>query len=243
MIKSRSLIILAGLAAAIPSVYAGNATLSSLTTFSGNVALGGSGVDDWIVFSPIANSGSPVRMAGGPGLISGVTTDGGVSPAFGYWAGPASFSWSGGNPVAASSGDAGFLSVDGGYDLPNYTVNPTYADVTVTSPSTDYTVNLFINNWGFGYDLDVAVSNGGSENTYNQFATDYGWTSLDDLTISVTGATVGSLTTIDFSNITGDPDFGQLGFFAAEVTNTPEPTTLALCGLGLAGLRFIRRRN
>jgi hypothetical protein len=226
-----------GIVLAARSGFAGNATLTSVGAFSGTVSYD-SGDTDWRVFAATNNSGNAVISSTGGGLISSIFTDGGTSkeqnPTI-----PAG--WSSGTPVASASADPGYFAVLGGNRYAQYIGKPNYAYFTVTSPGASYTIDLYIDNWGYQSYLDLTLINGTTTNTYNNFASgkDY----FEHIVIGVSGSTVGALTTVRFSDFSGNDAWGQLGFFSADVELIPEPSMLALVGLGGLGLCLFRRRH
>lgn len=228
--------VLAGLVLGAQPVY-GDATLTSVTDFSGNVSFDNS-YTDWKLFAPANNSGSPVELSGGGSLISDISADGTITPGAD---GTITASWSSGTPVASADDDPGFLAGIVGYQ---YGGTPcSYMAFSVTSPAADYTIDIYLRSWGFGYDANLTLDNAGTINTYPAYADSLGWVSYQHLVIDVTGSTLDSPTTITFDNFQGDDDWGQFDIYSADVVAVPEPATLALAGLGGLSLLLFRRRR
>ena len=235
MKRIRLVLLFVGIALATRSGFAGNASLTSVSAFSGTVTYGGADTD-WRVFAATNNNGNAVISSTGGGLISGIFTDGGIGKEHDITI-PAS--WTSGTPVASAVADTGYYAVLGGNQYSEYIGRPNYAYFTVASPSANYTVDLYIDNWGYQSYLDLTLINGTTTNTYNNFAS--GKNYFEHIVVGVTGSTVGSLTTIKFADFEGNDAWGQLGFFSADVISVPEPSTVALAGLGGLSLLWLRR--
>lgn len=230
-------LIVIGIAATTSSGFAGNATLDSVVAFSGTVTYDSTHAD-WRVFAATNNNGNGVLSSSGDGLISSIFTDAATS---GQQDGTIPSSWTGGTPVASASADPGFLDVISGSAYAGYTGKPTYAYFTVASPSADYTIDFYIINWGYQSYLDLTLMNGSITNTYNNFAS--GVSYFEHIKVDVTGSTIGSLTTVRFSDFTGNDTWGQLGFYSAGITAVPEPAVWGLAGLASTGWLLFRRRK
>ncbi len=234
---------LIGLALTVQTIRAGDATLTTIEDFNGNNVTYDNSFLDWKVFASVANDGNPVTLSGGGGLISDVSADGTLS---GQNDAAITTSWSSGTPVGSYDSDPGYLSGIGGYMYWNYSTPLTYMTFSVTSPSTDYTIDIYTKNYGYGYDANLTLDNGGTINTYEAYSSSLGWVNNSHLVIEVTGSAIGDPTTITFSNFAGDDAWGQFGIYSAAVSSVapvPEPTTTALAALGGAGLLLFRRRK
>jgi hypothetical protein len=234
---------LVGLTLAVQPLYAGNATLTSIVDFNGNNVTYDNSFLDWRVFASAANGGNPVMLSGGGGLIGAVSADGTLSPQNDS---SITTRWSSGTPVGSYDSDSGYLSGIGGYMYCNYSGPLTYMTFSVTSPNTDYTIDIYTKNYGYGYDANLTLENGGTINTYDAYSSDFGWVNNTHLVIEVTGSNIGDPTTITFSNFQGDDPWGQFGIYSAAVSGVapvPEPTTIALAALGGAGLLLFHRRK
>lgn len=232
--------VVAGLVAASSSLWGSTVSLVSSNSFSGTVTYGNS-FADWRVFSSTLNSGSAVVKAGGGGLISAVSSNATLSNE------QASFhfpnSWTNGTPIASATSDPGYRAVLGGSSYAGYTQTPTTASFSVLSPSSDYTIDLYLIDWGYGDNLDLTVRNGSTTQTYTNFLSSYGWVSDNHLVIGVTGSDIGELTTVEFTDFAGNDAWGQLGFASAGVTIVPEPSLAVLAILGGIPLVLSRRRR
>ncbi|MGA2280312.1 MAG: PEP-CTERM sorting domain-containing protein [Verrucomicrobiota bacterium] len=228
-------LVLVALTLALQPARASDVSLTVNESFSGNVSYDNSWTD-WVVFAPTNNNSNPVRLVGGGNLISDISADGTLQPV----SNPTiTTSWSSGTPLASGANDSGLQAGIVGYMYSGATPC-TYMSFSVISPSPDYTIDVYLDDWGLTTDLQL--SNGGTTNTYSSFLT---WINYQHLEIAVSGSEVGSDTTVMFTNFRDDDAWGQFDLYSAAVMGpVPEPSTLALAGLGgLSLLLFHRRQN
>lgn len=133
-----------------------------------------------------------------------------------------------------------FIPQDGGYYALFAAGNgqaDTIDQVVPTNPDTYYDINFWVNAKYAGADL-VVTWDGNQlthlDSSYNSGAANNGWVNFDFLALASSPAT-----DLSFASYADT----ALGLDNLSVTPAPEPTTLALAGIGALGLAALRRNR
>jgi hypothetical protein len=220
--------------------------LGNLTTGPNNsVNLTTLGTEDWAIWGyssgGTSTSLSPNdSMAGGSGISSLTYLNPNSQPlrGLGQFAINYQFAWDNGNTVASASGARGGLQDNSGTG-PGLGVGEGFS-FTVPASTTEQELNVFVDeHLGVGQ-FTAALTDG---TTYSNSAIPNGDNSPGEYTINFAAATADQTLTVTWKETSYTSSSDNAAIYAVTLEAVPEPTTLALAGLGGLGLLLFRRRK
>ena len=148
------------------------------------------------------------------------------------------FSWNNGNSVASASGARGGLQDNSGAG-PGLGVGEGFS-FTVPASTSEQVLDVFVDeHLGIGQ-FTAKLTDG---TTYVNSAIPSGVNSPGEYTIDFAAATAGQTMTITWKETSYTSSYDNAAIYAVTLGTVPEPTTLALAGLGGLSLLLIRRRK
>jgi hypothetical protein len=231
---------------AVATAPAQSSINGSLTTGANNsVNLTTLGTEDWAIWGygsgGTSTSLAPdVSMAGGSGISSLTYLNPNSQPlrGLGQFALNYQFSCNNGNSVASASGARGGLQDNSGAG-PGLGVGEGFS-FTVPASTSEQVLDVFVDeHLGIGQ-FTAKLTDG---TTYVNSAIPSGVNSPGEYTIDFAAATAGQTMTITWKETSYTSSYDNAAIYAVTLGTVPEPTTLALAGLGGLSLLLIRRRK